>query len=136
MTANGGRRVALYCRFFAGRIVICGLCLAMPTVAQAINWMNVGRQSPMSQFDQDDVELFIETGTSALNEAADGTRMAWENKDTGHSGSITPVRSYTRDGEQCRIMTLENQSRSFFARSTHHFCKGEEGVWKWAQPQP
>jgi surface antigen len=123
-------------RLVLGTTLIGGLLLSvsLPTIAQGLNWMNIGRQTPMSQFNDKDVDLFIETGNAALRDGADGVGHTWENSESGNSGSITAARSYTQDGQSCREMLIENQSRRYFARSTHHFCENDDGTWNWVPP--
>jgi len=112
----------------------CSSQLGSSAWAQGLNWMNIGRQTPMSQFVDEDVDLFIESGNATLRDGVDGEENVWENPDSGNSGSITAVRTYTRDSQRCREMLIENRSRSYLARSTHHFCENDDGTWSWAAP--
>lgn len=129
---TGARRLRVGVLILA---LISGSSFFASAVAQGLNWVNIARQSPISQFTDEDVDLFVETGTSALEEGRDGEQKAWVNPATGNSGSITAARSFERDGLHCREVVIENRSRSFYAKSTHNFCRKEEETWRWVPPE-
>lgn len=62
---------------------------------------------------------------------ADNRRITWNNPETGHSGAIAPVRTYTSDdGRTCRVYThrIEVDGRNETARGTA--CRQSDGSWQ------
>lgn len=67
----------------------------------------------------------------ALEKNISGQVVAWENPDSGRSGSVTPVRTFkNRQGQWCReyaaseVQGLDRESRRAIA------CRQPEGIWK------
>jgi surface antigen len=67
----------------------------------------------------------------ALETAPSGTQVAWNNPDSGHSGTITPTRTYqTSEGQYCR----EYQQTIYVDGEEHKAygtaCRQPDGSWK------
>jgi hypothetical protein len=52
--------------------------------------------------DQRDKRMQAEAAQKALETAPSGKPVAWTNPDSGHSGTVTPVRTYQSSGTYCR----------------------------------
>jgi surface antigen len=53
--------------------------------------------------DEQDGQLADQTWVKALQSSPDGTPVTWNNPATGHSGSVTPLRTYRNAaGQWCR----------------------------------
>ncbi len=115
--------------------VLVLLYLTSATATAAVGWFGTLSRGPMTQFNDDDVTMFMEAGDRALNSAPDGGSESWKNEATGHYGTITAVSTNEIDGKHCRLMQIENQSRSYFNRSTLAFCRQDDGSWLW-EPTP
>ena len=68
---------------------------------------------------------------TALERAPVGTATTWTNPDSGHSGTVTPVRTYqTAGGQYCReyqqSVTVNGQSQSAYGTA----CRQPDGSWK------
>ncbi|HSA83023.1 MAG TPA: RT0821/Lpp0805 family surface protein [Geminicoccaceae bacterium] len=79
-----------------------------------------------------DVELAARTMQSTLERAPDGATRSWANEQTGHRGSLTPIRTYvTESGYFCREYREElviGADRGSF----HQFaCRDEDARWVW-----
>ena len=67
---------------------------------------------------------------SALEFTPSGAATAWRNPDTGHAGSVTPVRTYESGGRNCRDFdqTLMVDGRAEIVRGTA--CRQPDGTWR------
>jgi surface antigen len=67
----------------------------------------------------------------ALEKSPSGTAVAWHNPDSGHSGTVTPVRTYQKSGGQyCREyqQTISIGGKEHQAHGTA--CRQPDGNWK------
>ncbi len=67
----------------------------------------------------------------ALEKSPSGTAVAWHNPDSGHSGAVTPVRTYHKSGGQyCReykqTVTIGAQEHQAYGTA----CRQPDGSWK------
>jgi surface antigen len=89
-------------------------------------------QAPIRFFNDADLKLLSDSADKALDSAKDGETVAWNNEKTGNSGTLTPTRSFTRDGRDCRqleVVNLAKEATRGSATSRMDFCK-IDGVWK------
>jgi surface antigen len=70
------------------------------------------------------------TQHAALETTAAGTTTRWVNPDTGHSGSVTPTRTYAQAGTYCReyqqTVVVGGQQQSGYGTA----CRQPDGSWK------
>jgi surface antigen len=71
---------------------------------------------------------------SALESNPVGRESTWSNPDSGHSGSITPVKTYqTAAGDPCReyqqTVTIGGRTETAYGRA----CRQADGSWKIVQ---
>lgn len=67
----------------------------------------------------------------ALEKRVSGQTVAWENPDSGRSGSITPVRTFkNRQGQWCREYAASEALGTDLAKRRAIACRQPEGVWK------
>jgi surface antigen len=72
--------------------------------------------------------------SKALETAPSGTTTQWKNPDSGHSGSVTPIRTYqTGNGQYCREyrQTVMIGAEQQEAHGTA--CRQPDGSWKIVQ---
>jgi surface antigen len=89
-------------------------------------------QAPIRFFNDADLKLMGDAADQALDEAKDGEGVSWRNEQTGNSGTLTPVRSFTRGGKDCRrldVVSLARQATRGSASTRVDFCK-IDGAWK------
>ncbi len=85
---------------------------------------------PIRFFTDADWEIENETAVAAAENNADGETSTWENKDTGQSGTITPLRSYTnKKSETCRAIRFTNRKDELTSENTILACKQADGDW-------
>lgn len=71
------------------------------------------------------------TTQTALEQNTSGTSSTWTNPDSGHSGTVTPTRTYqTAEGQYCREFqqTVMIDGKSELAYGTA--CRQPDGSWK------
>ena len=71
------------------------------------------------------------TAHVALERAPSGAATTWTNPDSGHSGSVMPVRTYqTASGQYCReyqqTVTVGGETKSGYGTA----CRQPDGSWK------
>jgi len=81
--------------------------------------------------DQRDREYAARTYQTSLENARSGTTSAWRNPDSGHSGTITPTRTYQNaGGRYCRefeqTVTVGGQTEQAYGTA----CRQPDGSWK------
>jgi surface antigen len=84
--------------------------------------------------DDADREYAMRTSYYALERTPSGTTSSWHNPDTGHSGGLTPLRTWeTADGGFCREFqqTVRVGGRSERAYGTA--CRQPDGSWRIVQ---
>ena len=84
--------------------------------------------APISDFTQEDGEMFWNAVISALDEKKDGEKLAWKNDKTGNSGLVNPLSTYQDGDNQCRNVRIINRSEKYIAESKYKFCK-QKGKW-------
>jgi surface antigen len=67
----------------------------------------------------------------ALEKTPSGTAVAWHNPDSGHSGTVTPVRTFEKSsGQYCReyrqTVTISGQEQQAYGTA----CRQPDGSWK------
>lgn len=68
---------------------------------------------------------------TALERVPSGSSTTWQNPDTGHSGSVTPTRTYQRqDGIYCReyqqTVTIGGETERAYGTA----CRQPDGSWR------
>lgn len=78
-----------------------------------------------------DQQQHYETTQNALETRKTGQTSTWTNPDTGHSGEITPTRTYTStDGVPCRDFTQTIYVDGEYEQINGTACRQPDGTWK------
>jgi surface antigen len=72
-----------------------------------------------------------QTSQTALESNRSGQASSWNNPDSGHSGTVTPTRTYqTASGGPCReyqqTVTIDGKTEQAYGRA----CRQSDGSWK------
>lgn len=104
-------------------------CILAQGSSWAVNlrWLDY---SPVRFFNDRDWELARGAADDALDNGKDGATVSWENPETGHRGSLTPLDTRQRNGRTCRNLVIENHARGLSGRSEFLFCQQPGGDWK------
>ena len=83
-----------------------------------------------NMLDQRDKQMAAEAQRRALETAPTGKPVAWNNPDSGHSGTVTPTRTYQSGGTYCReyqqtVTVGGNQEKAYGTA-----CREPDGSWK------
>ncbi|MBX6370118.1 MAG: glycine zipper 2TM domain-containing protein [Rhodospirillales bacterium] len=81
--------------------------------------------------DRADQLYMSRTTQQALDVAPSGTVSTWRNPDSGHSGTVTPTRTYqTETGQYCRefrqTVTIDGRIEEAQGRA----CRQPDGTWR------
>lgn len=83
-----------------------------------------------NMLDQRDKRLAAEAEQRALEAAPTGSAVAWNNPDSGHSGTVTPIRTYRSGDTYCReyqqAVTIGGQHEKVYGTA----CRQPDGSWK------
>jgi len=112
--------------------VLVAVVAATASVAVQALDLSFMDQAPIRFFNDADMKLMSDAADKALAEAKDGEEVQWSNDQTGSSGTITPVRSFTRQAKDCRrlkVVNLARQATRGSATSNLDFCN-VDGTWK------
>jgi len=81
--------------------------------------------------DCQDQQSHYDTTQNALETKPVGQSATWTNPDTGHSGEITPTRTYTAsDGTPCREFTQTIYVDGEYEQIQGTACRQPDGSWK------
>jgi surface antigen len=80
--------------------------------------------------DDRDKKMAADSAHRALETAPSGQSVAWNNPDSGHSGTVTPVRTYQSGGTYCReyqqTVTIDGKPQQSYGTA----CRQPDGSWK------
>jgi surface antigen len=116
-TAGGLIGAALH----GGPLGIIGGALAGGLAGGAIGDFLDGRDKQQQQ----------QAASRAMETAPSNSSVAWKNPDSGHSGTVTPVRTYQNsNGQYCReyqqTVNIGNQQHQAYGTA----CREADGSWK------
>ena len=81
------------------------------------------------RLDDRDKQLASQAATQAFENNRTGQTSVWNNPDNGHSGSITPTRTYQQNGQYCReykqTITVGGQPQAAYGTA----CRQADGTW-------
>lgn len=81
--------------------------------------------------DERDKRLQAEAAHRALETAPSGQSVAWKNPDTGHSGTVTPTRTYQAPGgAYCRDYQATVEIDGKQERASGKACRQADGTWR------
>lgn len=103
--------------------------LSLPLFASGLGWLG---DAPIRYFSEKDSELMKSSVQKALNSNDDGVKLEWENPETGHKGSVTPLDRKKIQGLICRDAQIFNSAGGRTANSRFTLCQHEDGAWKLA----
>jgi surface antigen len=80
--------------------------------------------------DDRDKRMAASSAHRALESTPSGQTVAWNNPDNGHSGTVTPVRTYQSAGSYCReyqqTVTIGGKQEQSYGTA----CRQPDGTWK------
>ena len=105
------------------------LAFLMCSAAFAFNYRDL-RNAPIASFNDDDIDMMMETFQHAMENNDDGALTEWRNEKTGHYGTVTPLDTFQQDGRTCRRVKIANYADSENHRITQlKYCK-MDNTWQ------
>lgn len=87
-----------------------------------------------AQMDEYDRQLAAKSAHQAFEYAPTGNSVAWQNPDSGHSGSVTPTKTYKTDsGQYCREFQQDLIIGGEKKKGYGTACRQQDGHWKIVQ---
>ena len=84
-----------------------------------------------SALDCKDQQYHYDTTQNALETQKTGQTSTWANPDSGHSGAITPTKTYSAaDGMPCRDFTQTIYVEGKYEEVKGSACRQPDGTWK------
>ncbi|MBL0317807.1 MAG: glycine zipper 2TM domain-containing protein [Alphaproteobacteria bacterium] len=83
-----------------------------------------------ASLDRADMQYYNNTSQSSLEKAPTGTTQTWRNPDSGNSGTITPVRTYSQNGQYCREYTQTITVGGKRQEGHGVACRQPDGSWQ------
>ena len=83
--------------------------------------------------DDADREYAMRNSWYALERTPSGTTSAWHNPDSGHSGTLTPLRTHATSGGYCREFQQTLRVGGHSERGYGTACRQPDGSWRIAQ---
>jgi len=83
-----------------------------------------------NMLDQRDKRMAAEAQQRALETAPTGQPVAWTNPDTGHTGAVTPTRTYQSEGGYCREFQNDVVIGGKSEKAYGTACRQPDGSWK------
>lgn len=81
--------------------------------------------------DESDRNMMERTSLAALEHTRTGSTSTWRNPDTGHSGTVTPTRTYQQSsGTYCRDLTQTVDIDGQTQTATGMACRQPDGSWR------
>jgi surface antigen len=114
-------------------MLACVLVTEASLASANLRWLDY---SPVRHFTDKDWELARAAAHDALENAADGTAVEWENPESGAHGSMTPLTTNDRNGRTCRDLKIRNHAAKLDGGGTYEFCRQDDGTWAAAQGVP
>lgn len=119
-------------RCIAVMMVLTGLLATAHSYAAGYRGL---KDTPLSEFNEEDLSLFENAHKEALENRGDGDTVTWKNPDSGASGTITPLRTDRSGGRNCRLLRILSSAGGRTGDSRFWYCKQADGQWKIASPE-
>jgi surface antigen len=113
-------------------LVLVGALLAIaPTTPSHAQLYGFLKYSPVADLTEADLRLAQEALLEALDTRDDGETLEWVNPETGHAGSVTPLKARVAPpGRDCRDARVVNRTAKGTGETTYRLCRDSEGDWK------
>lgn len=94
----------------------------------ALNALFMAR-GPLEKLTKEDAQIARAEIQKALTTGKDGQTYKWSNPTTKASGTVTPTKTFTKDGMRCRATAFTTSAGGERGASTWNMCDTKEG-WK------
>ena len=110
-------------------ILAATLCI-VSLAANAQSGLNFLGRDAISKFNEQDMSLMRGALGRALKSEEMDKPETWANKDSGASGSITPLRAFESKGTPCRELRVDSRHPTVKSQGVYTMCrKGDRWVF-------
>jgi surface antigen len=109
--------------------VVLALGLTLPAALLAAQW-NWLRDAPANYLTEQDWKILTSILDATLESGDDGREVAWNNPDTEHRGTVTPLDTAEEQGVTCRNTRVFNSAGGVTNSGVYRFCRQPDGTWK------
>jgi surface antigen len=113
-------------KMLAALATMCSLA-AGPALALNMLFLSEG---PVGYFTEEDNRMFDGALQGALNDRKDGEVSSWSNPATGANGTVTVMKTFTRQDMTCRELKVFNSAKGRTGQGVFDLCKAPDGRWK------
>ncbi len=99
--------------------------------ARVLDWAT---RLPINQYTPEDIAILKQRMDEILSTVEDGETGKWNNPQTGHGGSITPLTRVQQDNKPCRQTRFMSDVNGQENVSEFFLCRQPDGVWAVEQP--
>lgn len=111
-----------------GLMALVALTLG-PNAARAAN-LSFLRNSPLSYFQKEDVDLMMKNARAVLDSTDPSAKHTWSNPRTGASGFAQVTGQFTTaDGARCKRLRVFNKAKTVEGQATYPVCKSGDRDW-------
>ena len=117
--------------------ILRGLCAAalaigaLPAAAQ--NYHGLFKDSPAEKFNDEDMRLFNQAADKALNQAAPGETVRWENPASQNRGEMQVLKVFPWKAQPCRQVRVRNQAGDRKSSNALNVCRVSD-KWRLVSP--
>lgn len=109
--------------------LVLSLCGSMVSAA---GWVAILKDTPADKFQDEDLQMFLDTARQVLEAEDNSQPVDWANPDTGAGGSFKVLgRSKSAEGLDCkRVRFTVYATKRSPKSSTWTACRTAEGKWR------
>jgi len=111
-------------------LLACSGLIAVPAQAYDLQFLV---NTPYAHFTKGDKKMLMQNIDKALDEGKEGSTLEWKNEPSGAAGTITPEKSFERNGRKCRTLRIHNTYKTLKGEGNYDFCQDQNGKWQLAQ---
>lgn len=93
------------------------------------------KDAPVSRLGEEEFTAFWAFTMKTLDATPDGRTVEWKATKATFTSKLTPQKSFTEGGLECRDMTIDSDSRDRQMRGLYTFCKKGKD-WEFKTPSP
>ncbi len=103
--------------------------LSSAATAQNIGFLSKG---PIAYLSDEERTLLSETLNQALENAADGESVTWENPKSGHNGRIEILDTHEDYDTTCRTIRTHTSAAGREGGGVYRLCRADDESWQFA----
>jgi hypothetical protein len=109
---------------------LMGLGLGLPLAASAQGSLGFLKDSPISYFNNEDINLMKTNAYAVLDSAEQRAKGEWSNPKTRHSGQAEIMETFAAEGMSCKRLRLANAAKGVTSEATYPLCNYPGKGWR------